>query len=102
MRSKAWLAVRVSLQLARLPRVCQLWLARLPRTTSSAQLSHRLRSTRAAVPVFLAHAEVTKNIIVFPMGPKLRHPAVGERCRGGWRGEPSQTISQASESGTLS
>jgi hypothetical protein len=42
--SKAWLAARTSLRLAR-----------LPRTTSSAQ-----RSTRAAVPVLLAHAEVTR------------------------------------------
>ena len=52
MRSKAWLAARVSLRLAR-----------LPRTASSAQCSRRLRSTRAAAPVLLAHAEVTKNII---------------------------------------
>jgi hypothetical protein len=48
MRSKAWLAARVSL--------------RLPRT---AQRSRRLRSTRAAAPVLLAHALVTKNIVFF-------------------------------------
>ena len=39
-----------------------LQLARLPRTASSAQRSRRLRFTRAAAPVLLAHAEVTKNI----------------------------------------
>jgi hypothetical protein len=50
MRSKAWL-VRVSLRLAR-----------LPRTASSAQRSRRLRSTRAAAPSLLAHAEVTKTL----------------------------------------
>jgi hypothetical protein len=44
MRTKGWLAARVSLRLAH-----------LPRTASSAQ-----RSTRAAAPVLLAHAEVTK------------------------------------------
>ncbi len=49
MRSKAWLAARVSLRLAR-----------LPRTASSAQRSRRLRSTRAAVPVLPAHANVTE------------------------------------------
>ena len=50
MRSKAWLTARVSLRLA-----C------LPRTASSAQRSHRLRlrSTREAAPVLLAHADVT-------------------------------------------
>jgi hypothetical protein len=64
MRSKAWLAARVSLRLAR-----------LPRTASSAQRSRRLRSTRAAAPVLLAHAEVTK-IIIFSMSPKLRYPKV--------------------------
>ena len=62
MRSKAWLAARVSLRLAR-----------LPRTASSAQCSRRLRSTRAAAPVLLAHAVVTKNIIFFSMGPKFRY-----------------------------
>ena len=41
--------------------------ARLPRTVNSAQCSRRLRST---------HAEVTKNITLFSLGPKLRHPAV--------------------------
>ncbi len=65
MHSKAWLAARVSLRLAR-----------PPRTASSAQRSHRLCSTRAAAPVLLAHAEVTKNIIRFSMGPKLRYPPV--------------------------
>ncbi len=49
MRSKAWLAARVSLQLAR--------------TASSAQRSRHLRSTRAAAPVLFAHAEVTKHIL---------------------------------------
>ena len=34
--------------------------ARLPRTASSAQRSRRLRSTRAAAPVLLTHALVTK------------------------------------------
>jgi hypothetical protein len=65
MRSKAWLATRVSLRLAR-----------LPRTASSAQRSRRLRSTRAAAPVHLAHTNVTKNVKYFSMGPKLRHPPV--------------------------
>ena len=51
MRSKAWLAARVSLQLA-----C------LPRTASSVQRSRCLRSTRAAAPVLLAQAEVTENL----------------------------------------
>ena len=54
MRSKAWLATRVS------PR-----LARLPRTASSAQCSRCLCSTRAAVPDLLTHAEVTENNIFF-------------------------------------
>jgi hypothetical protein len=49
MRSKTWLASRVSLRLAR-----------LPHTASSAQRSHCLRPTRAAAPVLLAHADVTK------------------------------------------
>ena len=52
MHSKVWLAARVS------PR-----LAYLPRTAGSAKRLRRLRSTRAAAPVLLAHAEVTKNII---------------------------------------
>ena len=47
-RLKAWLASRVSLRLAR-----------LPRTASSTQTSCRLCSTRAALPVLLAHAGVT-------------------------------------------
>ena len=47
MRSKAWLAARVSQRLARLPR------------TVSHCKQCRLRSTRAAAPVLLAHAEVT-------------------------------------------
>jgi hypothetical protein len=67
MRSKAWLAVRVT--------ACG-----LPRTASSAQSSRRLRSVRAAAPVLLAHAVVTKTII-FSMGPKLRHPTVVPRAR---------------------
>jgi hypothetical protein len=49
MRSKAWLAARVSLRLAR-----------LPRTASSAQRLRRLRCTRATALVLLALAEVTK------------------------------------------
>ena len=49
MCSKDWLAARVSFRLARLP--C---------TASSAQRSRRLRSTRAAAPVLLAHADITK------------------------------------------
>jgi hypothetical protein len=63
---KGWLAARVSLRQARLPR--------------TAQRSRRLRSTRAAATVLLAHANVTKNIKYFSMGPKLRHltvPALG-------------------------
>ena len=67
MRSKAWFAVRVSFQLAR-----------LPLTASSAQRPRRLRLTRAAAPALLAHAEVTKNIILFSMGPKLRYLMVLE------------------------
>ena len=59
------LAARVSLRLAR-----------LPRTASSAQRSRRLRSTRAAAPVLLAHANVTENINIFSMGQKLRYPTV--------------------------
>ncbi len=43
--------------------------ARLPRTASGAQ-----RSTRAAAPVLLAHANVTENLNIFSMGPKLRYP----------------------------
>jgi hypothetical protein len=50
MRPKAWPAARVSLQLAR-----------LPRTARSAQRSRRLRSTRAAAPVLLAH-DVARNL----------------------------------------
>jgi hypothetical protein len=65
MRSKAWLAARVSLRLAR-----------LPRTASIAQRSRRLRSTRAAAPVLLARANVTENIDISSMGPKLRYPTV--------------------------
>ena len=49
-------------------------LARLPRTASSAQRSRRLRSTRAAAPVLLAHANVTENINIFSMGPNLGTP----------------------------
>ena len=65
MRSKTWLAARVSLQLAR-----------LPRTARCAQRSRRLRSTRAAAPVLLAHANVTESINIFLMGPNLRYPMV--------------------------
>ena len=45
-------------------------------SASSAQRSRRLRSTRAAVPVLLAHANVTESINIFSMGPKLRYPMV--------------------------
>ena len=65
MRSKVWLAARLSLRLAR-----------LPRTASRDQRPLRLRSTRAAAPVLLAHTEVTKNRLFFDMGPKLRYPVV--------------------------
>ncbi len=84
MRSKAWLAVRVSLRLAR-----------LPRTASSA-----LRSTRAAAPVLLAHADVTKNIILYSMGPKLRHPAVclQESALGG---KPARPVDRPREADPL-
>ena len=51
--------------------------ARRPGAASSAQRSRRLRSTLAAAPVLLAHAEVTKIIIFSSMDPKLRYPAVG-------------------------
>ena len=51
-------------------------LARLSCTASSAQRSRCLCSARAAAPVLLAHAEVTKIIICFPMAPKLRYPMV--------------------------
>ena len=64
-RSKAWLAARVSFRLAH-----------LPRTASSAQRSRRLRSTRAAAPVLLAHAEVTNTTILFSMGQTLRYNTV--------------------------
>ncbi len=67
MRSKAWLAARVI-------SACLALQALL-----SAQ-----RSTRAAAPVLLAHAEVTKNKIYFSMGPKLRYPGGGTgycKCR---------------------
>ena len=64
-RSKAWLAKRAPLRLAR-----------LPRTAGRAQRSRRFRSMRAAAPVLLVHAEATKNIIFFPMGPKRRYPMV--------------------------
>ena len=54
MRSKAWLAARVSLRLAG--------------TASSAQRSRSLRSTRAAAPGLLAHAEVTVNLLALTTG----------------------------------
>ena len=59
-RSKAWLASRVSL-----------WLARLPRTASSTQTSCCICFTRAALPVLLAHAWVTNTYrYIFPDGLK--------------------------------
>ncbi len=39
-------------------------------------VAHALKAWLAA-PVLLAHAEVTKSIIIFSMGPKLGYPAVG-------------------------
>ena len=64
MRSKAWLAARVSLRLARLPRIA-----------SSAQRACRLRSSCAAAPGLLAHAGVTKNKTK-SMGSKLTYPTI--------------------------
>ncbi len=52
MRSTDWLAARLPLRLAR-----------LPRTASSTQRSRRLRLTRAAAPSFLAHVEVTATVL---------------------------------------
>ena len=63
MHSNAWLAARVALQLAR-----------LPRTASSAQRSRRLHSTRAAAPVLLAHANVTECIDIFQWVQNLGTP----------------------------
>ena len=63
--------VHVLKGLARRARV-SLRLARLPSTASSAQRSHCLRSACAAASVLLAQADVTKNIISFPVGPELR------------------------------
>ena len=63
MRSTAWLAVRVPL-----------WLARLPRTASSAQRSRRLRSTCTAAPGLLAHAEVTKTLYFLQWAQHLGTP----------------------------
>ena len=37
---------------------------------------HALKGLACRAPVLLAHAEATKNIIYFQMGPKLRHPPV--------------------------
>jgi hypothetical protein len=87
MRSKAWLAARVSLQLAR-----------LPRTASSAQSSRRLRSTRAAAPVLLAHAEVTENITFPSMGQQFRYPPVIWPHSGIPYGLPDVTTKQKSDS----
>ena len=66
MRSNAWLAARVSLRLAR-----------LPRTASSAQRSRRLRSTSAAAPVLLVHAEFTKKHNIFQWVQNLGTPVFG-------------------------
>ncbi len=63
---------------------------RAPVTPASSPASHckqrsaltPLRSTRAAAPVLLAHAEVTENIKYFSMGPKLRYPTVLHACVG--------------------
>ncbi len=65
LKGLAYCTARVSLRLA-----C------LPRTASSAQRSRHLRSTRAAALVYLAHAEVTKTIILFSMGPNRRYPTL--------------------------
>ncbi len=63
MRSKAWLAVRMSLRLVR-----------LPRTASSAQRSRHLRSTRAAAP--LAVLQRSQKLNIFSMRPERRYPTV--------------------------
>ncbi len=64
MRSKAWLAARISLRLAR-----------IPRTARTARRSRRQRSTLAAAPGLLAHTEVAI-ILFFSMVPTLRYPVV--------------------------
>jgi hypothetical protein len=65
MRSKAWPVTR---------------LARLPRTASSAQRARRLRFTRTAAPVLLAHAEVTTNITFFQWVQHLGTLRGGDAC----------------------
>ncbi len=66
-RSKAWLAARVWLQLAR-----------LPPPASRVRRSRRLRDTLAAAPGLLAHASVTETVkrLSDAVGPKLRHTVV--------------------------
>ena len=61
LRSKAWLAARVPLRLARLPH------------TTSASSAQR----RGAAPVLLAHAEVTKNILFFQWVQNLGTHGIG-------------------------
>jgi hypothetical protein len=65
MRSKAWLAARVWLRLAR-----------LPPPASRVRRSRRLRDTLAAASGLLAHASVTELEKLCPVGPKLRYTAV--------------------------
>jgi hypothetical protein len=60
MHSKAWLAARVSLRLARKPRPAR------------ARRSRRLRVTLAAAPVLFAHAFVRCNVEkTFPIGSRM-------------------------------
>ena len=65
------MAQRVVHALKGLPCRARVTPASLPRTTSSAQCSRRLRSTRVAASVLLAHAEVTENINTLSMGPNV-------------------------------
>ncbi len=65
MRSKAWLDLRVPFRQAR-----------LSYTANSVQRSRRLRPTRAAAPVLLALADVSKIIKHLLMGPTRMHPPV--------------------------
>jgi hypothetical protein len=65
MRSKAWLAASVWLQLARL----------LP-PASRVRRSRRLRGKLEAAPGLLAHDSVTEVVKICPMGSKLRYTAL--------------------------
>ena len=55
---------------------CRARVALASSPASHCKRSRRLRSTRAAAPVLLAHANVTENINILSMGPKLRYPTV--------------------------